>query len=153
MDRTPISRQLWPDLRDCFGCDPDHPHGLCLDGHAEDGVVRARWDAPARFSSWPGVVHGGILATVLDEITGWAANLAFRERDGEDPRPVVTAEATVRYRSPALVGRPIAVSARVVEHEPEAAIVEGTLEGEDGRTIATCRTRYVRLREVPGWGD
>jgi uncharacterized protein (TIGR00369 family) len=147
----PIARQLWPDLRDCFGCDPDHPHGLRLEGQPRDGAVVARWEPDARYQSWPGIVHGGILATVLDELTGWAANLAFRERDGDDPRPVVTAEATVRYRAPALVGRPLTATARVAEHGEEHAIVEAELANEDGVTVATCRTRYVRLRERPDW--
>ena len=52
----------------CFGCGDDNTHGLKLRYAVDpDGSVRAEWTASDNFESFRGVIHGGILTTVLDE--------------------------------------------------------------------------------------
>lgn len=54
----------------CFGCAPGNSSGLALDMHRlEDGLV-STFRLPRRFESYPGVIHGGIVSTVLDEVMG-----------------------------------------------------------------------------------
>jgi acyl-coenzyme A thioesterase PaaI-like protein len=54
----------------CFGCAPGNANGLALSMHRiEDGLVSA-FRLPERFESYPGVIHGGIVSTVLDEVMG-----------------------------------------------------------------------------------
>lgn len=52
----------------CFACGPDHPHGLKLrlraDGH---GSVMANWIPRKEWEGYQGIIHGGVVATVLDE--------------------------------------------------------------------------------------
>ena len=58
----------------CFGCSPNNVSGLALSMHrlepsAADGLV-STFRLPERFESYPGVIHGGIVSTVLDEVMG-----------------------------------------------------------------------------------
>lgn len=54
----------------CFGCAPNNTSGLALDMHKiEDGLI-STFRLPRRFESYPGVIHGGIVSTVLDEVMG-----------------------------------------------------------------------------------
>jgi acyl-coenzyme A thioesterase PaaI-like protein len=60
---------------------------------------------PARYQSWAGVVHGGLVALMLDEAVGWAAWHAGL--------PGVTGKLEVRYRQPLKIGERVRVSGRV----------------------------------------
>lgn len=51
----------------CFACRPLHKGGLGLEFSVQDdGSVLAEWSCPPDRESYPGIAHGGILATVLD---------------------------------------------------------------------------------------
>jgi acyl-coenzyme A thioesterase PaaI-like protein len=80
--------------RRCFGCGELNEDGLKLSFAPADpaGIVKARFAVPPAYQSWTGVVHGGIVALLLDEAVGWAAWHAGR--------PGVTGRLEVRYRQP-----------------------------------------------------
>jgi acyl-coenzyme A thioesterase PaaI-like protein len=91
----------------CFGCGSLNAEGLRLRFSEPDaeGVVRTRFRVPDRFQSWAGVVHGGIVALLLDEAVGWAAWHAGR--------PGVTGRLEVRYRQPLRLGEEIEICGRL----------------------------------------
>jgi acyl-coenzyme A thioesterase PaaI-like protein len=70
-----------------------------------DGESAAEFEVPARYQSWAGVVHGGMVALMLDEAVGWAAWHAGH--------PGVTGKLEVRLRQPLKVGERVRVSGRV----------------------------------------
>ena len=60
----------------CFACGDDNPIGLHLDDIRREGEeVYATLRPRADYQSYPGVLHGGISATALDELMGWSAIL------------------------------------------------------------------------------
>jgi uncharacterized protein (TIGR00369 family) len=71
----------------------------------EDGVSVTEFEVPNRYQSWKGVVHGGMVALMLDEAVGWAA--------WHQGRPGVTGKLEVRYRLPLRVGERVRVTGRV----------------------------------------
>ena len=79
----------------CFGCGLDNPIGLHLDDFeiAADSVT-ARFRPRQQYSGFAGVLHGGIIATLLDEAMAWTAMLLERTF-------VVTANLELKYRKPA----------------------------------------------------
>ena len=90
----------------CFGCGRLNVDGLQMKFEpVEDGVSAAEIAVPARFQSWAGVVHGGIVSLLIDEAVGWAAWHAGH--------PGVTARLEVRLRSPLAVGEWVRVVGRV----------------------------------------
>ncbi|KAI0897308.1 HotDog domain-containing protein [Annulohypoxylon nitens] len=93
---------------------------------------------------WPGVVHGGALATLLDESLGRCAILRFPARTG------VTARLELQYRQPTLTSGFYVIRARPMEDERDSAEkrerklwVEGTLETMDGKTCVEAKALFV----------
>lgn len=54
----------------CFGCSPNNTVGLTLSMHQIENGLVSTFRLPERFESYPGVIHGGIVSTVLDEVMG-----------------------------------------------------------------------------------
>jgi acyl-coenzyme A thioesterase PaaI-like protein len=55
----------------CFGCGAGQPHGLHLQVRAEEGVrVTAKFTVKSAHQGAPGLAHGGVLASALDETLG-----------------------------------------------------------------------------------
>jgi hypothetical protein len=55
---------------DCFICGMENPAGFKLSFHEyPDGTVRSSLKIKTEYQGWPGIVHGGIIASLLDEVT------------------------------------------------------------------------------------
>jgi acyl-coenzyme A thioesterase PaaI-like protein len=81
-----------PGSRSCFICGRENPVGLKLDFYTvAPGKVQADLLIPAEFEGYPGIVHGGIIAAILDECGG-------RAQMTSPGRFMVTAQLNVRYR-------------------------------------------------------
>ncbi len=89
----------------CFGCGPDNPEGLMMAFETTGGESVCEYAVPPRYQSWQGMVHGGMVALMLDEAVGWAAWHA--------ERPGVTGKLEVRYRQPLRVGERVRVVGRI----------------------------------------
>ncbi len=99
------SRKLQPNSKMCFICGLQNPVGLKLRIYeVEPGVVESTYTAPAHFQGYPGVLHGGIVATLLDEISS-------RTLMGppDHPRFMFTARIEVKYRRNVPIGRPLRI--------------------------------------------
>lgn len=84
----------------CFACGRQNPDGLQLPIVADDKSARLeKYVIPDKYQGWAGIVHGGIVATLLDELMVWAVK----------PKgyTTVTAEMSVRFRKPVLVNTEI----------------------------------------------
>ncbi len=89
----------------CFGCGPANDEGLRMRFEpTPDGAV-CEFDVPARYQSWQGMVHGGVIALMLDEAVGWAA--------WHTGHPGVTGRLEVRFRRPLRLGDRVRVVGRV----------------------------------------
>jgi uncharacterized protein (TIGR00369 family) len=89
----------------CFGCGPLNEEGLQMTFLPQGEVSVAEFEVPDRYQSWKGVVHGGMVALLLDEAVGWAA--------WHKGHPGVTGKLEVRYRLPLRVGERIRLTGRV----------------------------------------
>ncbi len=92
----------------CYVCGPANPSGLYIDFFpGEPDGSRAEYLARAEHTGWPGVVHGGLLFTLMDEAAAKA--LTYAGFTG------VTAKAECRFREAVSVGARVVVTARIVE--------------------------------------
>ena len=91
---------------DCFACGQRTPTGLGLVFQSEGGTVCCRTSLDSRFQSYGGIVHGGILATIVDAAM---VNLVYRRFGGQP----LTCSLDARYRSSVRVGEEISVTAAV----------------------------------------
>jgi uncharacterized protein (TIGR00369 family) len=113
----------------CFGCGPLNEDGLQMVFRVEDGVSVTEFEVPNRYQSWKGVVHGGMVALMLDEAVGWAA--------WHQGRPGVTGKLEVRYRLPLRVGERVRVTGRVDSVRRNLVYASATIERvSDGARVA-----------------
>jgi uncharacterized protein (TIGR00369 family) len=127
----------------CFGCSQKNARGLQLSfTRTAEHAIRCDYVAAPELAGAPGVLHGGIQATLLDEVFGTAAHTAFEEHVTAS---MVTAEFSLRYRRPVPVAEPIAVHAQLLRIEGRNYFVEGRIENSAGEVLTSATGRWVRL--------
>jgi uncharacterized protein (TIGR00369 family) len=147
-----------PNSSGCFVCGLNNPIGLKMVFHEDrgDGRVRAELTVPEAYRSYPGVVHGGIVATILDETSGRALML----HTGDTHVFFATAKMEVRYRRAVPTHTPLLALGWVERASESRARVRGELQLEDGTVLASCESLIVRPpaefldrwdEEVPHW--
>ncbi len=119
----------------CFACGNTNPIGMRLEIELGDGEARAEWTPTEDFAGWEDKVHGGLLATLLDEVMAWAP--------ASHDSWAVTAEMNIRYRSPANPGERLTASGRVTAKRRRIYQVHGEVHGQDGRLIAEADGRFL----------
>ena len=126
----------------CFGCSPHNTRGLRLVWRQGEGEVRAFYTAESHFRGAPGVVHGGIQATLLDETIGVALHRAFG--DPEDLF-LVTADFELRYRRPVPTGRQIELVGRFERREGRSYFGSGSIVDRTGALLTSATARWVAV--------
>jgi len=117
----------------CFVCGRENPCGLKLKFYEdpENGTVQAEFVVLEMYQGYPGVVHGGVIAAILDEVAGRAVML---RKDHE--AFMVTLRLTVRYRKPTPVGVPLVAVGWVEQIGGPGAKVAGQIRLPDGTVSA-----------------
>lgn len=102
----------------CFICGLENPVGLHLHIYeTEPGVVETTYVAPDHFQGYPGVLHGGIVAAIIDEISG----RALMGSDPMNPRFMFTAKLEVKYRQNVPIGKPLRIVGKSVRAKARSA--------------------------------
>src|SRR5712672_3338458 len=125
----------------CFGCGGDNTGGMKLT-FEQDNVNRrivGRFVLGARYQGGAGFVHGGIIATLLDE--AMAKVCRFREVRA------VTAELTVEYLKPVNVQDEIVVEGRETEQKGRNIFMTGEIRDSAGAVLAKSRARFVVIAQ------
>lgn len=130
----------WRD-HDCFGCAPGNPHGLGLSFEQAGDMLWTEFDLGHHYESYPGVVHGGIVALICDETMG---NLIVL-RDAE---PAVTTSLRMRYVGTVHVGLPHRVTARLATESAELVKASAEVTTANGDLVATATATYHPLRRA-----
>ena len=132
-----------PHTSGCLVCGRDNPLGLRLALHVDPatGVVTTDFTPRPEHIGFEGIIHGGVLATVLDEAMVWAATWAGR-------RFCVCGEMTVRFRNSAAVGQPLSVQASV-DPGRRARLIQTTASvlAAGGAVVAEATGKYVPVPE------
>ncbi len=125
----------------CVGCGPQSEIGLQMRfDELEDGSVESRTTVPARFQGWREVVHGGIVALLLDEAMAYAA--------GARGVKGVTAELKLRFRKPVPTGAPLIVRGTVVWERRGVLGVTASVSDAADTLLASGEGRFVSRGEV-----
>lgn len=146
--KKPVSLQDLPPVRSrwighCFGCGQANPQSLDLRfHHTADGVV-CDCTIPVQYTGFEGLVHGGIISTLLDE----AAAYALFTRHG---KLGVTRELVTRFIKPVYVGTMLRVEAKIVTFNPPDAEVAMAIYDQAGVCLTEGRSTWFfpRLAKV-----
>ena len=120
-----------PNSAMCFVCGLENPAGLKLVFY-ETGPdeVTATYTPPEVFQGYPGVLHGGIVASILDEAGGRVVMI------GDTRHFMLTAKMEVKYRRPTPLGQPLTVVGRLVKQRGRLALAHAELRLADGTVTA-----------------
>ena len=125
----------------CFACGTLNTGGLGLTMHVEPGRSWTEVTLDRRFEGWEGMAHGGILATILDEVMAWA--LVGADNWG------VTARMSVDFRKPVEIGRAIRAEGWATSSRRRIVDTEGRIvDVADGTVLAESHGRYVAASEA-----
>ena len=125
----------------CFACGELNEVGLHLRLNLEPGRCWTELALPRRFEGWEGIIHGGILSTILDEVMAWS--LVSHDNWG------VTARMSVDFRKPVTVGQAIRAEGWITESRRRIQVTAGRIvDAESGVELAVAEATYVAATET-----
>jgi len=135
-----------PHTRSCFVCGEANQRGLNLRSETDGRIVRACFSFDSEHVGFKQTVHGGLTATVLDEIMTWACAVGAG-------RFAYCAELNVRYLQPVRPGQPLVASAQLVSNR-RGRILEAKAEMKDaiGAVLANATGKYLPLKDTDAAG-
>lgn len=122
--------------RCCFVCGPENERGMKLDFELSPEAARAQVVFAAHLCGWQEIVHGGIVATVLDEAMAKAAQARGWH--------CLTAEMTVRYRIPANTGKQYTLCGTILSERGRIVNASAELSDQAGRVVAAAGGKLCR---------
>lgn len=129
-----------PTSRMCFVCGRKNPVGLRLqffenhDAHR----VEAEFTIPDAYQGYPGVAHGGIVSTILDEVSGRAVLM-----EGSEDRLLATLRMTVNFLRPTPTESSLIAIGWLERLSGVGAKVAGEIRLPDGTVTASCDSVLV----------
>ncbi|MGB6422341.1 MAG: PaaI family thioesterase [Anaerolineales bacterium] len=131
-------KNLQPNSYQCFVCGVDNDFGLQLKFYdTGPGEVTAEYEVPDRYQGYPGVVHGGIVAAMLDEVAGRA------HMGGDPPRFMYTARLNIRYRNHVPTGVLLRMVGRIGKSRGRTATATSVIYGPHGELLAEAEALLV----------
>ena len=125
----------------CFACGRDNPIGLHLSFQLQDdGTMVTEFVPKKEHQGYSGVVHGGILATLVDECM---ANLLISK--GIE---AVTAKMEVSYKSPVSVGIPVRVTAKIKQDKGKIIQMDCRLTDTAGELLTEAKAVFFSFKRT-----
>ncbi len=129
-----------PSSHHCFVCGRKSPVGLKMDFYSTGpGEVTAEYTVPEIYQGYPGVVHGGIVAAMLDETAGRTVMA-----DGET-RFFVTLKMEIKYRKTIPTETPLQIIGRLTSSRGRRATAQGQVLLPDGKVAAQADLILVEI--------
>ncbi|HKI52542.1 MAG TPA: PaaI family thioesterase [Anaerolineales bacterium] len=134
-----------PNSKMCFICGLENPVGLHLHIYeTEPGVVETTYTAPEHFQGYPGVLHGGIVGAMIDEIAG----RSHMGSDPKNPRFMFTAKLEVKYRQNVPVGKPLKIIGKAGKKKSKSAEAwAGIYNAETNELLAEGNVLLINVPE------
>jgi acyl-coenzyme A thioesterase PaaI-like protein len=123
-----LSLERTDDYQACFGCGQANPVGLKLTFRWDGKTARSEFIPAAVYQGWPGILHGGIIACLLDEAMGYAALF--------DAGRCVTAKMEIHLKKPVGIGERLLISASVERKSRKLVKTVALITLEDGTLVA-----------------
>jgi acyl-coenzyme A thioesterase PaaI-like protein len=125
--------------RRCFACGERNEQGLRLVFRREGDRIWSDFTPSEQHQGFPGVLHGGIIATLLDETLGRTGALRRQW--------LITGKLDIRYRRPAPIVERLRVWGQIAQERRGAIDAVGAVELADGTVVAEARGLFLTLAE------
>lgn len=122
----------------CFACGEKNPHGLKMkfEIDREKRNIHTTFTVEPTYQGWEGIVHGGIICTLLDEAM---ANLVYQLGFN-----AIVASIEVRFKHPAPILKPLVISGEITEIHKKLLKAKASLATEDGKVLATGMSTFIK---------
>jgi acyl-coenzyme A thioesterase PaaI-like protein len=127
-------------LRDdsmCFACSPKNPIGLRMEFDQEGDLCRSRFTALPEHQGWKGLLHGGLISTLLDEVMAqwlWGRGIT-----------AMTAEMTTRFSRAVPIGQELTLESRLKADRGKVVELSGRLILPDGKVAARSTAKFLKI--------
>jgi len=123
----------------CFACGTENPIGLNLQFYQVGEAVCTDIVLDKVYEGWEGMVHGGIISTLIDEVMSWTAMYSKKVF-------LVTRNMNIKYVKPVMIGTPLRVKGRLVDDsEPPRIKVSAEIRDHDGRLLVKGSGEFVAV--------
>lgn len=131
-----------PNSANCFVCGVSNPLGLNMKFYLTNpGEITTEYTVPFDYQGYPGVVHGGIVAAMLDEVCSRA------HMTGDPPRFMYTARLDIRYRKNVPIEQPLRIIGRIEKTKSRSATSKGSILNSEGEILAEAEALLINLPE------
>lgn len=132
--------------RHCFICGQENPHGLRARFTVwPEGRARSVIQPPAHVRGFEGILHGGVIAALCDEVM-WYAGFGLGHF-------TVTGDIRVRYRNPVPLARPVHAEGWVTEVRRRIVQTAAALSSPEGETLVEAEARFFVVPPEERLGD
>ena len=121
----------------CYGCGLANAYGLRLRFERVDDTIQTEFTSDERHQGYPGLLHGGILYSLLDETMGQAGSLRRTW--------IMTGRLEIRYLVPVPIGRRLLIVSRILRQRGRAFEVCGEARFEDGTAVARASGLFMQI--------
>ncbi len=123
----------------CFGCSGNNRHGLQMKFYTDEKSVFSSVIVPKHLGGYTNIVHGGIVATILDEIMGWAGIYLLK-------KITMTKNMAIDFLQPVYIGEKLRVTGNIVERTGRnQAVIDGIIYNRKGEPSARSRGTFALL--------
>ncbi|MBI5301688.1 MAG: PaaI family thioesterase [Chloroflexi bacterium] len=130
-----------PNSSMCFVCGRDNPIGLRMQFFSDgDGCVYADYEPHAEHQGYPGVMHGGLVTAMLDELIGRTAIASDLW--------CMTAKLEVRFRKPVPIDAPLKLKGEIKNKTGRLIEGYGEIRLPDGTLAAEAHGTYIRIPDA-----
>jgi uncharacterized protein (TIGR00369 family) len=136
-DRQPMEGLL-PGYKKCFFCGPA-TGGLALELHYVDGKVACEFTAHERFQGYDGMLHGGIVTGILDEVMWWTLFM-------ETNKICATWKIDAEFKRPVTCGKTHRAKGHLISATHNTYYLSGIIEDESGKLCAQGNASFRRTR-------
>ncbi len=125
----------------CFGCSPFNEHGLHLEFWEDGDEVFTKWSPRKSLEGWMGVLHGGVQATLIDELGGWIVLLKMKTAG-------VTSGMNIKYLKPVYISKgEITIKGKLVSSEERIAKITCSIFDGEGTECVQAELDYFCFPE------
>jgi uncharacterized protein (TIGR00369 family) len=125
--------------RGCFGCGADNPYGLHMKFASDGEQVVSRLTVPEHLCGWDDIIHGGIVATIHDEMMSWTAIQLLRKM-------ILTKSVTVDFLKPLYTGRELEARGKIhQEVNDRETIMESVIFDDSGVCCSKGRGTFALI--------
>ena len=131
----------------CFGCGPSNTKGLQIKSFVQGDMIIGHFTPEPHHHAFPGVLHGGTIASILDCHCNWSACWYLMQHLKTDQLPcMVTAELNVKYLKPTPMDTALELKSRLFLIEKKKVIVQGELSIAD-KTYCEVTGAFIQVSQ------